>query len=139
ELMMALRDYANGLHADHVLVHLPGLNKDSIRETPVFELYKAGTVFERNLEKVVREAAVGTATPEELDAFVRAPGLSIAKADRWLEDLRGKPRDHVTTILEAIGIDDVAIGLVTVDRRIVAHLPKAAPEILAFLARGLGL
>ena len=35
------------------------LNKESIRETPVYELYKAGVVFEKNLVTLVREAAVG--------------------------------------------------------------------------------
>ena len=48
ELMLALEPYANDLHPEHVLVHLPGLNKDTVRETPVFELYKAGKTFEAN-------------------------------------------------------------------------------------------
>jgi hypothetical protein len=44
---------ANDLHPEHVLVHLPGLNKDTVRETPVFELYKAGKTFEKNLATLV--------------------------------------------------------------------------------------
>ena len=49
ELMLALEPYGSGLDEDHVLIHLPGLNKDTVRQTPVFELYEAGTVFEKAL------------------------------------------------------------------------------------------
>ena len=93
ELMLALEPYGNGLYADHVLIHLPGLNKDTVKETPVYELYKAGTVFEKNLGTLVREAAVGTATPEEVEAFVRAPGLDLDRADQWLDALRSSGKN----------------------------------------------
>jgi len=81
ELMLALKNYGNGLYPEHVLIHLPGINKDTVRETPVFELFKAGTVFEKSLGTLVREAALGTARPEEVDAFVRGADLSLEKAD----------------------------------------------------------
>ncbi|MDQ2642183.1 MAG: hypothetical protein M3020_00085 [Myxococcota bacterium] len=61
ELMLALEPYGNGLYPEKVLVHLPRLNKETVKETPVFELYKAGTVFEKGLGTLVREAAVGSA------------------------------------------------------------------------------
>ena len=80
ELMIALERYGSGLHADHVLVHLPGLNKESVSETPVFELYKAGEVYERNLTTLVREAAVGVATPTRSTRSFARPDLTLAKA-----------------------------------------------------------
>jgi hypothetical protein len=32
ELMFALEKYGNGLHPEKVLVHLPGLNKETVKE-----------------------------------------------------------------------------------------------------------
>ena len=96
ELMLALEPYGNGLYPEKVLVHLEGMNKDSVKETPVFELYKAGTVFEKNLVTLLREAAVGVATPEEVDAFARTPALTLESVDAWLASLRAQPRDKLT-------------------------------------------
>ena len=139
ELMLALEPYGNGLQPEKVLIHLPGLNKETVKETPVFELYKAGTVFEKNLATLVREAAVGVARSEDVESFFRQPGLSLEKADEWLASLRGEPRDRLTLLLESLGIDDVAIGLVADDPRLRGHLPDGGPQILAFLEKGLGL
>jgi len=139
ELMLALEPYANGLLPEHVLVHLPGLNKESVKETPVYELYKAGVVFEKNLVTLVREAAVGIATPDELDAFLRTPGLTLQKADEWLESLRSQPTDKLSLLLSSLGVDDVVIGLITEDPRLRAHLPQGEDAVLAFLQKNLGL
>ena len=139
ELMLALEPYGGGLDHEHVLIHLPGVNKETVKETPIFELYKAGTVFEKNLATLIREAALGTARSEEVDAFVRAPGISLEKADQWLEDLRAQPRDALTLQLESRGLDDVVLGLLAGDPRLRGHLPEGGEKILAFLEKGLGI
>ena len=139
EVMLALEAYGNELHPEHVLVHLPGLNKETTKETPLYELYKAGTVFEKSLGTLVREASVGLAKPEEVDALVRDPSLSLGKADKWLQELRAQPRDRLTLLLESLGLDDVVIGLIADDRRFHEHLPGGGEQILAFLEKGLGL
>ena len=139
ELMLALEPYGNGLLPEHVLVHLPGLNKESVKETPVYELYKAGVVFEKNLVTLVREAAVGIATPEQIDAFVRTPGLTLQKADEWLESLRSQPTDKLSLLLSSLGVDDVVIGLITEDPRLRAHLPQGGDAVLSFLLKNLGM
>jgi len=36
EVMLALEAYGNELHPEHVLVHLPGLNKETTKETPLY-------------------------------------------------------------------------------------------------------
>lgn len=58
--MLALEAYGNGLHPEHVLVHLPGLNQETAKETPLFEPHKAGAVFGKSLGTLVREAARGS-------------------------------------------------------------------------------
>ena len=139
ELMLALEPYGNGLVAEHVLIHLPGIGKDTVKETPVFELYKMGTVFEKNLGTLVREAAVGTARPEDVEAFLNAPDLDLATADRWLAALDAEPKEGLTLLLESRGLDDVVLGLAADDPRLRAHLPEGGDQLLAFLEKGLGL
>lgn len=139
ELMLALEPYGSGLRPEHLLIHLPGLSKESVKETPVFELAAAGRMYERNLGTVVREAAVGVAKPEDVEAFLKTPGLTLATADAWLEELSAQPHDRLSLLMQGMGIDDVAMGVVASDRRFAEHLPKDADKLLAFLEKGLGL
>jgi hypothetical protein len=139
ELMLALEHHANLVHPEHVLVHLPGLNKETIKETPVYELYKAGKLYEKNLATLVREAAVGIARPEELEAFLRTPALSLAGADAWLASLQAQPTDKLSILLSSLGLDDVVFGLITEDGRLKPHLPAGGATVLAFLEKSLGL
>jgi hypothetical protein len=139
ELMLALEPFANDLHPEHVLVHLPGLNKDSVRETPAFELYKAGKTFEKNLATLVREAARGEARPEQVEAFLAAGNVSLESADAWLAGLRAAPRDEFALRMEAWGIEDVALGLFRGDPRFLQGLPKQGERLFEFLEKGLGV
>ncbi len=139
EAMLALEGYGNGLYPDHVLVHLPGLNKETVKETPLYELYKAGTLFEKGLGTVVKEAARGLAKPDELEGLLREPELTLQKADQWLEKLNSQPRDGLGLLLETLGLDDVVMGLIAGDRRFYEHLPDGGERILDFLEKGLGL
>lgn len=139
ELMLALEGYGNDRHAEHLLVHLPGVNKDTVRETPVYELAAAGKMHERNLATAIREAAVGVARPEEVDAFVRAPDLSLARADAWLAERAGAPRDDVAQMLENVGLEEVVLLVLAGDRKIASHLPAHGESLLSFLEKGLGL
>jgi hypothetical protein len=141
ELMLALEPYGNGLYPEKVLVHLAGLNKETVKETPVYELYKAGRVFEKGLATLVREAAVGVATPEEVEEFVRRPGLSLSAADEWIESLRAQPRDQLTLLLESIGRDNVVIELISGSARFKEELKsaEAAERLFTFLSREIGI
>lgn len=139
ELMLALEPFGNGLNLEKVLVHLSGLNKETVKETPAYELYKAGTVFEKGLATLVREAALGSALPEEIDAFVRGPGLTLAGADEWLASLREQPRDQLTRLLESVGRDHVVMDLLSGGKLFESALPEAGEQLLAFLGREVGL
>jgi hypothetical protein len=139
ELMLALERYGSGLDREHVLVHLPGINTDTVKDTPLFELYRTGISFQKDLATLVREAAVGTARPAEVEAFVNAPGLTLSAADAWLAGLSAGPRDGLTLLLESLGLDAVVLGLLSDDTRLRAHLPSGGGAILNYLERGIGL
>jgi hypothetical protein len=139
ELMLALERYGSGLEPEHVLVHLPGLNKKAVEQTPVYELYKAGTSFEKNLATLVREAAKGVARPEETEAFLGGGPLTLERADEWLAALRSPARDELGVVLDAFGLDEVVIGLLSGDPRLTRRLNAGSERVLDFLRRGLGI
>jgi hypothetical protein len=139
ELMLALESYGSGLQPEHVLIHLPGLNKDSVKETPIYELAAAGTMFEKNLGSLVREAAMGVAKPSDVDTFVRGQGITLAKADAWLEEVSAQPHDGLSLLMQSLGLEDVVMALLASDRRFETYLPSGADKVLAFLESGLGL
>lgn len=139
ELMLALEPYGNDTQPDYLLVHLPGLNQESLRETPVYELAAAGTRFERNLGSLVRDAGVGLATPADIEAFVKAPGLTLAAADTWLATRTAEPREGLALLLESLGLEDAVMALLNLDRRFDAYFSEDAEPLLSFLEKGLGL
>jgi len=85
EVILALEPHASGLDSAGLLVHMPGFNEDTIRTTPVLELYEPGFRFRKSLDTLVREVARGRVVPEEVERFVSAPGLTLEAADAWLE------------------------------------------------------
>ena len=105
----------------------------------MYELYKAGTVFEKGLGTLVREAALGSATPEEIESFVRGAGLTLADADEWLATLRAQPRDKLTLLLEGVGRDHVVMELLSGSKRFADELKDGGEQLMAFLSKELGL
>ena len=66
-----------------LIVHVPGHNKESIKQTPLLEVYSAGRAHERNLATVVRQAALGLAPPDAIDKFL-AGEVTVEAAAAWL-------------------------------------------------------
>lgn len=83
ELLFALQPYGSGLEKQSLLIHMPGFQEETIRQTPVLELYEAGVRFRKSLDTLIREAATARVAPAEVEAFV-ATKPSLAEADAWL-------------------------------------------------------
>ena len=83
DLLLKLEPYGNGLDPQSLLIHMPGFTPDSIRATPLLELYEAGSSYRRALSTLIREAATSRIGPAEVEQFV-AKGPSLDEADAWL-------------------------------------------------------
>jgi len=94
-LMLSLDGIAAGAEKIPLVIHLPGFNEDSVRDTPVFEWYAAGVRYRKALDTLVTEAAAGRVRPEQIAALKQQPGLRLEGADAWL----------------SAQIDDIADGL----------------------------
>ena len=84
ETLLDLDGVADGTEKTPLLLHLPGLNEQSVANTPLYELYEAGTRYRKRLDTLVTEAASGQVRPEVIAAFLATDGLSLDIADEWL-------------------------------------------------------
>lgn len=89
EMMLELRSLASTIDKPPLLVHLPGFNTDSVRKTPLLEVYEAATPFQVRLDTQVREAANGKLPLSEIERFLAQPGITLHSADEWLAQAGG--------------------------------------------------
>lgn len=89
EVMLELRGLASTIDKPPLLVHLPGFNTDSVRKTPVLEVYEAAAPLQIRLDTHVREAANGRLPLPEIERFLAQPGLTLDSADAWLAQAGG--------------------------------------------------
>ncbi|WP_372716079.1 BREX-6 system phosphatase PglZ [Novipirellula sp.] len=87
QLLFDLRMVSSSPSRHPMVVHMPGFNRDSVKQTPILELYLAGRSFEKRYSTLVTEAATGNVTPEQIKAFLSDGETSIATADEWLADM----------------------------------------------------
>ncbi len=85
EMLRELTAYGNGLDPEPLLVHMPGHTEETIRQTPLLEIYLAGLRYRKALPTLIREAAGGRVRPDELDELLARDDLSLEAAETWLE------------------------------------------------------
>jgi hypothetical protein len=102
ELMLSLESVGDGLDSPRLLVHMPGFNEESIRETPVLELYRPGFRFRKSLDTLIREAATSRVTPAEVDRFL-ATTPTLETADAWLAEATREAGFGIAAALDEFG------------------------------------
>jgi hypothetical protein len=141
ELLLALDPHTNGLDARPLLVHMPGFTEQSIRDTPVLELYALGSRYRKALDTLVREAAVGRALPAEVDRLLASPGLTLERADEWLGQQLTGTRDGLGALLEQMSLAMVGEALLGTDTFLRQRVQMEAElDVLrAYLAKHTGM
>jgi hypothetical protein len=113
-LMMALDGVAAGTEKVPLVIHLPGFTEESVRRTPLFELYAAGVRYRKALDTLVTEAASGQVRPDQIDSLKAQPGMTLAGADAWLGALLGGVEGGLAAQLRAMTpaavLDDLLTG-----------------------------
>lgn len=131
ELLLQLEPHGSGLDKQPLLIHMPGFNEESIKATPVLELYSAGVRFRKALDTLIREAATGRVAPAEVDRFITTRP-TIEDTDAWLNTAIERSTFGLAAKLKDFGpkllVD--AIGQLK-DSRLAEHV--TAPEEAATL------
>ena len=99
--MRELERLAGGPEKIPLVVHLPGFNEESVRQTPLLEIYLAGTRYRKALDTLVDEAASTRVRTEQIAAFKQQP-LSLDGADAWLEALLEAPEGGLAAQLRGM-------------------------------------
>ncbi|MEY3013012.1 MAG: hypothetical protein RIT45_1747, partial [Pseudomonadota bacterium] len=77
-LMLQLGRLESGTTPTPLVIHLPEMNEDDVRSTPLYELYAAGRRFRKAVDTLVTEAATGYVTPQVIDEFLARDGWTLA-------------------------------------------------------------
>lgn len=101
-MLFELEPFGNGLDRQPLLIHMPGFNEDSIRRTPLLELYELGVRFRKSVDTLIREAATARVTPAEIDRFL-AKQPSLEEADAWLSTSVSQSTFGLAAALDQIG------------------------------------
>ncbi len=111
ELMVELEHHAGGVDPSPVLIHLPG--DTDVVNTPMLEIAKAGKTLRKALDTLVREAAIGKVTPEQVEAFLaeQGEGLTLAAADAWMSAKVAAASGELTAKLQAMSLTALATAL----------------------------
>ncbi|GCL39442.1 alkaline phosphatase domain-containing protein [Sphaerospermopsis reniformis] len=115
EMLFALEPYGNGLVPETLLIHMPGHTEDTIRKTPILELYRAGYRFRKALDTLIREASTGQVTPTELENYLSQGVSDLATAETWLENTLSQPQDSLAKYLENFSLEWILEGLLDLD------------------------
>lgn len=102
DLLFRLEPYGNALDRQPLLVHMPGFNEESIRRTPVLELYEAGVRFRKGLDTLIREAATARVAPAEVEKLL-ASKPTLDDADAWLALAVSQSTFGLAAVLDQLG------------------------------------
>lgn len=139
-LMLALEGKAGGVERPQLVIHLPGFNEETVAQTPMLELYRAGVRHRKALPTLITEAAGGRVPPSEIEALLAQDGLTLEAADAWLEAQTAGAGEGVAGQLAGRAIEAVLDELLTsgpLAQRLGA--PGVREAFWARLAAGLGL
>lgn len=140
ETMFALEPYQDGLDPEPLLLHVPGHNDQSIRETPLLEAYKAGVRYERALDTLVRDVAAGKAAPEATETFLQQTELTLKAAQDWLSQ-QGGTQSGLAGHLQNLKPEWVTDSLVKSDRELLSRISSETDlaNLRDYLSRHTGL
>ncbi len=116
EMLFALESYGNGIDPERLLIHMPGHTEETIRKTPILEMYRAGYRFRKALETLIREAATGKVSPAELENYLSQGVTNLATTETWLENALSQPQDSLSKYLDNLRLESILDGLLDIEK-----------------------
>ncbi|BAU63370.1 alkaline phosphatase domain-containing protein [Stanieria sp. NIES-3757] len=94
---------------------MPNHTKETIRATPILELYRANNRFRKALHTLVREVANGHLKPDEIESYVSNSMEDIIAAESWLQQSLSKSKPGFASYLENFKPEEIFNRLLTKD------------------------
>jgi hypothetical protein len=105
EMLLALESYGDGLSPDVLLIHMPGHTEETIRKPPILELYRPGYRYRKALDTLIREAAAGKVSPDEIEGYLSNGVGDLAQAEEWLAKSLRQPKGDLNHLLESLNLE----------------------------------
>ena len=115
ELMLQLEPLTAGVDRQALVIHLPGFNMTTVRDTPLLELYFAGKVFQKALKTLVEEAAATRVPAARITQFLTTSELTLSAADIWLTESLRDDSDGMAGELRRLKLTDIVRELLNKD------------------------
>lgn len=140
ELLFQLEPFGSNLEKSLVLVHMPSFNEETIRATPALELYEMGVRFRKALDTLIREAATGRVTPDDVESFL-AGKPTLEQADQWLSNAVVGQTFGLAAALAEVGASMLAEALAEPDSALAlrAKGPEEVSAVEAYLHKLTGM
>lgn len=140
-LLLELEHEAKGMGKPPLVIHLPGFNEETVKQTPLLELFFAGTRYWRRLDTLIEVAAGGRVLAEKIAEFRARPDVTLASADVWLQaQLKERTGEGFFAFLSELQptavLDDLLAGGALAER---VKSPSDAKDIWERLAAWTGL
>jgi hypothetical protein len=113
ELLMELESLTSTSTRHPLVVHMPTFKSETITQTPLLELYLAGTNFRKRLTTLIREAATGKVLPARLEEFCGRRDLTLAEADAWLAAMLREGSSSLSGVLRMVPVELLIDDLLT--------------------------
>lgn len=111
ELLLKLESYGNGLDQEPLLIHMPGHTEETIRTTPLLELYHIGSRHRKALDTLIREASAGQVSPVILEAYLSQGITDLAAAEVWLQQATSEPPNDQSVHLQGLSLEWILDGI----------------------------
>ncbi|MEI7700967.1 MAG: BREX-6 system phosphatase PglZ [Planctomycetia bacterium] len=138
ELMLQVEPLTAGTDRQPLVVHLPGFNTTTVRETPLLELYSAGKVFQKALSTLVEEAAATRVPAPRIANFLASSEVTLAAADVWLAEALNSDSDGLTGELRRLKLTEIVRELQNKDSDLSGrfrHTPRKDDFLKPLVAR----
>ena len=111
QLMLELEPLTSTSTRHPLVVHMPTFNVETVKQTPLLELYLAGRSFQKRLTTLVTEAGTGKVPPEQLKELCSRRDLTLALADAWLDRMLRQDDSELAGSLRMMSVPSVLDGL----------------------------
>ena len=125
EMLLDLQELTGGVDKRPLVIHLPGFNKTSVTTTPMLELYKAGTVFQKALPTLINESAATRLPDDQIESFLHEDDVSLEKADAWLSDVLGGEGYGLKGHLQSLSLTALIRDLLSTDEFVSKQLRES--------------
>ena len=133
ELMIDSKDVLSGRDVPKCVIHMPGFNEQEIKDTPVLEAYKAGRRWRVSLATMIREAAQGRLTEDQIQFLLSKDTITLAEADEFIGKEEDIPRE-IKGLLRKYGEDGFVLEFIKNPNRINKELCLAPEKCFPLLS-----